>query len=234
MMPSIAEAVGSLVASDKPVLFLDTCVLLDIVRSTHRCLKDYAVRASELLTLLSDSPPACTLILSSIVIQEWGHNASTVMEESSRHLQRMEEQSSHFHDACQALGLAAPVPRTLYGGSGLEKALRNLSESLIDRAVILDQDTDSRVRAFERVVNKIPPAMKKSEVKDCAIIEQYLAVCRGLQTAGFARNRVFCTSNTDDYCEAGGGLHSQLAIEFSGCALSFTKNLPWALHQITH
>jgi hypothetical protein len=233
-MPSVDEAVESLVAADKPVLFLDTCVLLDIIRSTQRCLKDYAARASELLTLISDSPPACALILSSIVPQEWADNAPTVMDETSRHLRSMEEQSAHFHAACQALGLAMPAPRTQYGQSGLAEALRDLSRSLVDHAVILDEQTDSRIKAFNRVVNRIPPAMRKGEVKDCAIIEEYLAVCRGLQAAGFMRKRVFCTSNTEDYCEAGGVLHSHLAIEFAGCALSFTKNLPWALHEITH
>jgi hypothetical protein len=145
----------------------------------------------------------------------------------------MEEQPGHFHEACQALGITVATPRTRYGQSRLAEALRDLPLSLIDRAVHLDADAESHVRAVARVVNRTPPALRR-EVKDSAIIEEYLAVCRGLQSAGFARKRVFCTSNTEDYCEAGGRLHASLAVEFSACTLAFTTDLPWVLHEITH
>jgi hypothetical protein len=232
-MPSIDEAAESLVAMDRPVLFVDTCIFLDIVRSTHRGLRDYAALASELLKLVSDSPATCALVVSSIVPQEWNDNAPAVTQETSQLLRKMEEQSSHFHDACQALGIAVATPRTRYGQSGLAEALRDLSRSLIDRAIQLDADDMCHSRAVARVIKRTPPALR-NEVKDSAIIEEYLAVCRGLQGTGFARKRVFCTSNTRDYCEAAGGLHSQLAGDFAGCSLIFTTNLPWALHEITH
>ena len=50
------------------------------------------------------------------------------------------------------------------------------------------------------------------------------------------RKRVFCTSNTKDYCEAGVGPNSipYLRLEFDGCVLTFTANLPWAVDEITH
>ena len=232
-MPSIDKAVELLSAANRPVLFLDTCILLDIIRSTHRGLRGYAAQASELSGRLLDSPPACLLVLSSIISREWEDNAPAVMEETSRHLRTMEEQSGHFHDACQALGIFTATPRTPYGGMGLAEALCDLSRSLIDRAVLLDADAGCRVKAVERVVNKIPPALRKGEVKDCTIIEEYMAVCRGLQASGFARKCVFCTSNTEDYCVTGSGLHPHLTGEFNGCMLTFTKNLPWAIHEIT-
>lgn len=230
-MPSIDEAVKALLAADRPILFTDTCILLDIIRSTHRCLSKYAQRASELATLSSADPPGCIIVVSSIVPQEWSDNAPAVTEETLRHLREMEDQSSHFHDACQAIGIAVATPRTRYGQSGLAEALRDLSRSLIDRAVRLDADAESHARAVARVVKKTPPALRR-EVKDSAIIEEYLAVCRGLLAAGFPRRRVFCTSNTKDYCEAGGQLHANLVTEFADCSLTFTTSLPWALHEM--
>jgi hypothetical protein len=230
-MPSIDEAVGALLVADRPILFLDTCILLDIIRSTHRRLSKYAERASELATLASANPPGCTIVVSSIVPQEWSDNAQGVTEEAIRHLRNMEEQSSHFHDACQALGIAAATPRTRYGQSGLAEALRDLSRSLIDRGVLLDADTESRARAVARVVNRTAPALR-GEVKDSVIVEEYMAVCRWLQARGFVRRRVFYTSNTRDYCEAGGQLHANLAAEFADCSLTFTTSLPWAIHEI--
>lgn len=69
-MPSIDEAVKALIATDRPILFLDTCILLDIIRSTHRCLAKYAEHATELAALASADPPGCSMVVSSIVPQE--------------------------------------------------------------------------------------------------------------------------------------------------------------------
>jgi PIN domain len=233
-MASIDEVAVQISSAGVPVLFLDTCILLDIIRSTNRCLRDHAARGSELLRLASATPPACLVVVSSIVPYEWKANVQKVSDEVVRHLAKTEEQSSHFHDACQALGIATPFGRAGYAQMGLAERLRDLSMQILDKAIIIDADEGSRSRAVTRVVNKTPPAQKSSEVKDCAILEEYLAVCQRLQAAGFAGKRVFCTSNTEDYCAATGKPHPSLESELMACDLIFTANLPWAVHEITH
>jgi hypothetical protein len=173
------------------------------------------------------------VVVSSIIPHEWNVNVQTVTDEIVRHFKKMEEHSSHFHDACQALGIAAPFGRSSYAQLGLAEALRDLSNRILDLALCLDADDGSRSRAVTRVVRKIPPSQRSGEVKDSAIIEEYLAVCQTLQAANFASKRVFCTSNTSDYCEAGSQLHPILEAEFDACGLIFTANLPWAVHEIT-
>ena len=233
-MPSIDEVAGQITAAGAPVLFLDTCILLDIIRSTNRCLSNYTTNASELLRLASKAPPACLVVVSSIVCDEWSANAKGVTNEIVRHYSKMEEQSSHFHTACQDLGIALPFGRAGYAQVGLAERLRDLSSQVLNTALRLDVDNEIWAKAVARVVNNLPPSRKGGEVKDCAIIEEYLAVCGRLQAAGFTGKRVFCTSNTEDYCEAGGKPHSTLAVEFAANALTFTTNLPWAIHEITH
>jgi hypothetical protein len=233
-MPSVDEVAGQIVLGCVPVLFLDTCILLDIIRSTHRCLPNHASQASELLKLASQKPPACLVVVSSIVSHEWNTNAQGVTDEVIRHLSEMEEHAAHFHDACQALGIGLPFGRANYAHWGLAEGLRDLSKQILDGAIHLDADNESRSRAVERVINNRPPSRKRGEVKDCAIIEEYLAVCRGSRAAGFAGKQVFGSSNTGDYCEAAGRPHPLLEAEFALCSLIFTANLPWAVHEITH
>jgi hypothetical protein len=124
-------------------------------------------------------------------------------------------------------------PKGRYAQLGVAGRLRDLSRQLLDKAVCLDADAGCRLRAFERVVDKRPPSEKSGEVKDSAIIEEYPGVCQRLQAAGFARERVFCTSNTSDYCAASAQPHPDLKAEFDACGLTFTTNLPWAVHEIT-
>jgi hypothetical protein len=233
-MPSVDEIAGQITGANVPVLFVDTCILLDVIRSTSRCLPNYARQALELLKLISSTPPSCLLVISSIVPAEWNENAPEVTAEIIRHLAEMDEQSSHFHDACESLDLSAGFGRAGYSGLGLAEKLRDLSHRILGHAICLTADDESRSRAVARVIGRIPPSKKNGQVKDCAIIEEYLAVCRHLNLSGFGRRRIFCTSNTNDYCEAGKGLHSKLASDFVACDLSFTTNLPWAIHELTH
>lgn len=75
-MPTIAAAQAQLHAVDRPVLFLDTCVIIDIIRATMRCKGTTFVRSAvELRTMLTSAPPSCALVIASVVPTEWDNNA---------------------------------------------------------------------------------------------------------------------------------------------------------------
>ncbi len=235
-MPSIAEAAGQIASADVPVLFLDTCILLDIIRSPNRCLKNCVMTASELLRLASLTLPACLIVISSIVPREWNTQVQKVTDEIVKHCKTMEEHATHSHDACEALGIAVGFGRADYAQWGLPEKLRDLSEQLLDWAIRLDEDLESMNRSAKRFRDKRPPAQKGGDDNDCAVLEEYLAVCQKLHSSAFMRRRVFCTSNTNDYCEPvpGKPLRLMLASELDACGLTFTADLPWAVYEITH
>ena len=86
-MPSIAAAEAQLRADDRPVLLLDTCMLLDIIRATMRCLgPTFVQRARQLHSLLTSAPPACSLAVASVVPTEWNNNAPRTVNEVRAHL----------------------------------------------------------------------------------------------------------------------------------------------------
>ena len=80
-MPTIAEAEAQIRADDRPVLFLDTCIYLDIIRATDRCLKGFVQSGSDLLALLMAVPPQCTLVAASMIPTEWKDNAQKVRDD---------------------------------------------------------------------------------------------------------------------------------------------------------
>jgi hypothetical protein len=232
-MPSIAAAEAQLRADDRPILFLDTCILLDIIRATYRCLgSGYVQRAVELRTMLTSNPPQCALVVASMVPTEWSDNAPKVRDEVRSHLTKIQDQAVHFHDACATLGIALTFGRPFYPGVGLAESLYDLSKALLDGSVRLDRDAACESRGVGRVVAKKPPSRQGGEVKDCVIVEECLELTRQLRANVFARKCVLCTSNMDDYGGPGGGLHSTLAAEFAAVGMTFTANLPWAVHEI--
>ncbi len=231
-MESIDAAVSRIVESGLPVFFPDTCVLLDVIRATKRGLRDCVKSASELLQLQIDSPHRALIVKSSVVDHEWRQHAPEVLDEVRRHLREIEAQSSEFHDACQRLGIAIPFQRANYSSLGVAEALFGLSEQLMNAAHCLEPDGSSRDRAFDRVLTNSPPSKKGGEVKDCVIIEDYLEVARRTRNAGFRGKLVFCTSNTQDYCERHSILHANLVRDCSAVGLTFTSSLPWAVHEL--
>jgi len=135
-MPSITATEAQLRADDHPVLFLDTCILLDIIRATFRCLgSGYIQRAVELRTMLTSDPPQCALVVASMVPTEWSDNAPKVRDEVKSHLTKMQDQAVHFHDACATLGIGLTFGRPSYPGVGLADGLHDLSKALLDGSV---------------------------------------------------------------------------------------------------
>lgn len=233
-MPSMDDVCARILAVGAPVLFLDTCSILDVIRAPFRDLRGCAEGASALLGLFTQSPPKCTLVVASLIPDEWGNHEAQTTEDLKKHLERMEEQASHFHDLGHLFSFPLSFGRPAYRASPLVNELRGLSKKLLDCAIRLDPDDGSKMKAFARVVANIPPSRKGGELKDCTILEECLEVCRRLQLVGFGPKRVFCTSNTNDYCETVAGLRPNLAVEFNAVGLRFTTRLPWAVHEVTH
>lgn len=232
-MPSIAEAVARIRATDLPVLFIDTCSILDPIRTPlrpdelHGCIE----AAQELLQFVTTTPARCMLIIASFVHGEWLAHAGPEADKLRDHLVRVDAESDRLHRFCGLVGIAPPFPQPGYRLLPLADRLHNLSRQVCDAAIRLDQDQNCIIRAHGRASTYTPPSRKGGEVKDATIIEECLEVSRRLQATGFARKQVFCTSNTKDYCESG-RLHQVLAVDLGAVSLGFATNLPWAVHEI--
>jgi hypothetical protein len=233
-MPNITDAAAHLHAAGLPILFLDTCSIVDIIRGPMRPdkLSGCVEAAVELLQLATSTPACCSLVVGSFVPGEWLNHAQATADDLRKHLARLDDQASYFHDACTFLGITLPFGRPTYEGVGLMNRLYDLSKQLLDAALRLDAHNDTNMRAFARAATNTPPSRKGGEIKDSTIIEECLEVCRQLHAAGFGRKRIFCTSNTNDYCDTGGGLHAVLATDFAAVGLHFVTNLPWAVHEV--
>jgi hypothetical protein len=233
-MPSIADAVARIQAAGLPVLFADTCSLLDVIRAPLRPaeLAGCVEAASDLLHLVITPPVRCTLVVASFVSSEWSSHAGPESDNLRAHLTRIDEEADRLHGFCGLVGIAPPFSKPEYRMLTLADRLHDLSRRLLDSALRLDQDNDCNNRAYRRAVTYTPPSRKGGEVKDSTIIEECLEVSRRLQAAGFAGKRVFCTSNKKDFCEAGSRLHPALAVDFGAAGLGFATNLRWAVNEI--
>jgi len=232
-MPSIPVVADHIIAENLPAIFVDTCILLDVIRSIKRKSKDCAAHAMALHSAATTAPKQCIIVVSHLVRHEWDVHDQELLNEASRHLIDLEDYSGHFHDACGILGIGPGFSRANYAAHELAVKLHGLSRQLLDCAIVIDPDNECSGRAINRVIYNVPPSKKGGEAKDCTILEEYLAVARRLNDAGFQKRRVFCTSNTNDYCDPV-GLHASLAAEFAPINVRFTSNLGWGFYDVTH
>jgi hypothetical protein len=234
-MPGLADAVLQIQGAGLPVLFPDTCILLDVIRAPVRPreLAGCVQAAQELLQLVAGPPTRCTLVVASFVPDEWVAHSESRADEVRTQLARIDAQANDMHGFCGLVGITPPFPSPEYRVLPLAERLHDLSQRLLDAALRLDPDHDCIIRAYGRAINHAPPSLKGGEVKDSTIIEECLEVSRRLQAAGFSPKRVFCTSNTNDYCDrASSRLYPSLAVDFGAAGLEFSANLPWAVHAI--
>jgi hypothetical protein len=161
-MPSIADVVALLQARSLPVLFLDTCNLLDVIRAPSRFdkLAGCVTAGAELFQLASSTPARCILVVGSFVPGEWADHIQPTEDELTKHLRRLDDQAASFHDACAAVGIAPAFGRPVYQGVGVSAALRGLSKGLLDVAIPLDSHNDTNLKAFARAATKTPPSRK--------------------------------------------------------------------------
>lgn len=226
------DALALLVNSPAPVLFIDTCVFLDIVRAPVRNTinAESAKYAQALCTRSSKTPTSLWLVTSETVQTEWHENITSVKKEVEQEIQRLELKRKHFISAAQA----ATGSQYQYGQSEialkLVSQLEATSQALLNTSLVVSPDDAHLINAMRRVKGYRPPAQRgKAEPKDCEIFELFLGLCKDSRAAGITDHFVFASSNTRDYgVSNGGGIQPEL----NSINARLVHDLAWAVAAI--
>lgn len=222
-MSTIAQLVADISTAPAPVIFLDTCAILDIARAP-RTQSDSVSAAETLVRLTSQSPPTTHLLIADIVTTEWNDNISSARADTIRAVSTYEQVAL----VSASTGIA-PHPMSL---SGLPSDLEGRSRTLLQVCRAIDRDASAANEAFNRVVAKRRPS-HKGAVKDAYILEHCLALARGLGGARFARWLLFVSSNTSDFAAPGSpAVHSDLATDFVASGLRYATTIASAVAQL--
>lgn len=197
-MPDVAAASAHIKRAVAPVVFLDTCVLLDVVRAPRRNAAGNVEAAAELLTGATRTPPTVYLVIACPTPTEWSTHIDEVVQECENAVNSVDAVSA----CCTIVGLSAlgPLPADL---PMLPDRLRDLSRRLLDASILLDKDSDALSRAIDRIINGVKPARRGGQgAKDATILEHAISLVDALIVGGFAAGRAFVSSNTDDFATA--------------------------------
>ena len=210
-MPNVAAAAALIKLAVAPVIFLDTCVLLDVVRAPLRNAAGNVEAATELLTGATRKPPTVYLVIACPTPTEWGAHIDEAVQECENAVNSVGAVSA----SCTFVGLPAlgPLPAGL---ATLPDRLKTLSKKLLDASIILDKDGDALSRALDRLINARRPTREGGQGgKDAAILEHAISLVDALLVGGFAGRRMFVSSNIRDFAtRKTTAIHPQIRPDF--------------------
>jgi hypothetical protein len=230
-MSLAASDVQRLVATGAPVLCVDTCSILDVMRDpTRDGLKstDFQAALDMIALMEANGPLAC--LLAEQVQRELNDNAPKVEEDAKVYVQRFKSRVERLHSIA---GVFAPIsPLDLRHLDGHVDLGRVVFDRWVAAATPVPQKAGIGDRAIARVMARQTPAQPgKESAKDCVVIETYLDTVAELRNAGLHSTVVFLSSNTKDYTgREDTGLNHDLLAEFGALGMLYASSAGYAKH----
>lgn len=220
-----ADPLAGLAGRGLPVLCLDSCTALDLLRNPAREEIRPHERTAAVELLDAAERGRLAVLMADQVAHEIGDNLPSVEDDAAKGLRKLVAQVVRV----QALD-------QVYGGTG-QLNLDHLDDHVARARAVFDrwlacamparQGDEVAARAFRRVTQGRTPARKgKESMKDCVVVETYLEAVARLRAAGLAGPAVFASSNVSDYAgAAGSALRSDLAEDFAAVDMAYAPNL---------
>lgn len=213
----------NIIPSDKPVLFWDTCGLLDCLRIVGRFNKSYLdnysyvadrIIAGDVISVIPDT-----------VHKELSDHYQDVCEEALR------EQNKAIQGALRLMELFGKAEqeiltvKTTLAEADIVARSKSIFLGILDKTYVIQDDTVFRDFAHIRIMAKLPPAHVKQEYKDCHIWG-CVTFCANVRPD---KNRkvYYLTSNTTDYSAEGakGQLAELIKQDCDSTKIDFSFNI---------
>ena len=200
-MISVEQAVGQILAADTPVLCLDTCSMLDLIRAPARDTGVSSIEAAVFLLKKAEAnPKEVTIVIMQQVSDEVHRHMEHIKVEVNRALEKIDLSNERVAALHQVVGIAPPAVERFatldYAGSA-----ENIIGRLNNAAIIIDDQRFDQV-AHRRMRNALRPASQgKNSFADCIIFTAFVELAKRSRAEGFEKDLILLTSNTTDFAD---------------------------------
>lgn len=232
-MGLVSADLAAVVARGAPVLLVDTCFLLDLIRDvTRKDLQAQNLIAASALLTAAENGNDLTVIVADQVRTELADNQLGVEEQARSGLTKFREQIKRINQVATQFG-AANVIETTHLADHVDRTVAVL-QRWTQVAIAAPTGPDVERRAMRRVVQALAPSRKgKESAKDCLVVESYLEVAGELRAARFIGRIVFASPNTAEFHDGNTKtLHAQLQADFGVHAMDYAPNFGAAKHSL--
>jgi hypothetical protein len=214
-----------------PVLCIDTCSLLDIMRDPTRDKPSPNERqaAVDLVSELENGNLVC--LVAELVATEFGEHDIRIQQEALKAIKKLNAQVAQ---ANESHGIFRP-PRAIN--------LIHLEDQVVPARAIVGRwlgaactalsSAEILAKATGRVIRNVAPAAKgKESTKDCVIFETYLAAVGALRDHQMTSNAVFLSSNVNEYLDMRRTVKSDIQQDLDRLLLTYAPNMAAAKYQL--
>ena len=184
---------------DTPVLCLDTCVILDILRDpTRGDVRVHEHEASLALLSAAQSGTALQALVAEQVSREFRDNVEQVQNDAMQSLGRRTREIAKLNALVGLYGASRPIDLAHWHDH--HSRTRQAADRWLEASTTVRESSSTVSNAFLRLNEARSPARRgKQSMKDCVILETYLEHIRSLRDQGRTATAVFVSSNTGDY-----------------------------------
>lgn len=226
-----SQDIARLAALGAPVLCVDTCTVLDVIRDiTRETVTPGDAAAGLAMLTAAEQGAGLAVLMAEQVSLELDTHVEGVEQEALTGLTKFQTQIQRIHDVAVAYGAQGLLQvRHIVGHVGRARAVFDRWKS-VARPVPHNDGVASR--AFRRVNAPRTPARKgKESMKDCVIVEAYIEVAGQLRAAGLEAPIVFASSNTREYHAPNTTrLQADIAADLSAVGMEYAPNFGAAKH----
>ncbi len=239
---TLAAAAENLVAGSRPLLFLDTCDVINLLQVVTTIPVSELRAVNRLLAALAANPQRCQPVATYVTAIEFAQKTNPANpvyvqdsigkrmppDEVSFNLGLIDAQIRRLHQVRQELGV--PLPASIgYEGLGLLADLQTTAEMLLEVCWEVERDQACVDAAVQRVFDRTRPSHKR-EIKDSIHLEHCLELARRVRANGFAEDIVFASANKNDYGPAiAHQPHADLQAAFGTVQMSYYESLGAAI-----
>lgn len=217
--------------SRAPVLCLDTCSLLDVMRDPTRESAHPHDRQAALDLVQAAEAGRLTCLVADQVALEFAEHDQGVQDEARQNLMKLRRQIERVDRVAAVYG-ATGSARLDHLDDYVARA-RALVGRWLTQVVQVTPTAAVPGRAFARInAARAPAAKGKDSSKDCLVYETYLEAVTTLRAGGCQAPIVFLSSNTREYVSQGGVLKPEVAVEFGRLQFSLATGWGHAKHAL--
>lgn len=223
---SLQQTVATILASPAPVLAVDACGILDLVRSQYRLEAPNRLleRAFGAIGVSLQTPAGLHLAVFEQVSDEVARNIGDELLNLRAHCVTLENTGSVVLSAAEVATWKRSVRE-------MECALSNLPRTWMEASHNVLHEPECMLRARTRLAAGIAPGKRGSNNEgDCVIAEHLLKMATVLRQANFNNSILFVSSNIKDFGRS--TLKAPLDTQFAAVGIEYLPNVEAAMVQL--
>lgn len=154
---SCSDVVQTAVNRDVPILLLDTCLLLDVIRvpKLEHLDRHHGAAIRDLLDAAQADPPRGLFLVCQQVAKEYLEHADNVASDTRTFLIKEAESHRALVDRINALAGASAIEAADLDDSSLPDMGRNIADDIFRAAIVVSEERTDELQALARMLSLI-------------------------------------------------------------------------------